>query len=972
MRRLGAVALLTLGCVFDPNVPSARVLCRLPSDCPAGLSCETVEGIAEPVGVCCREKACAQKLTPEQRQQIELALQGGDAGADAPGESSGSCGNKHVDQGETCDPPSSCPTSCPPMGCETFRLVGSAASCNARCEATGSQSSCTSGDKCCPMGCTAAKDMDCNCTCGDGIVDSNCGETCDPASTCPAACPPRGCMLRRMSEAATCRATCVDDRPQTSCVNGDDCCPPGCNANNDSDCAPACGNAAVERNETCDPTADCPTSCPALGCTPRKLEGSATACNARCVDLPKLTKCEPGDKCCPMGCTTANDADCSCTCGNGVIEKICDETCDPLASCPTACPPLGCQLRRLVNGGTCQAQCVDDMLQTACRGGDSCCPPGCNALNDSDCNARCGNAAVESGETCDPPSSCPAACPWQGCARRKLEGSAMACTVRCADDGTQTACAHGDGCCPPSCNSGNDNDCAPRCGNGVVEGSEKCDGNCPASCPAMGCQRRKLQGDAAHCNAECVNDTVITGCQAGDACCPGGCTTVNDGDCSCRCGNGVVEPACGEKCEGQSCPTSCPPQGCQLRMLEGTGCAAQCVSAGMRTTCADGDSCCPPGCNANNDDDCSPVCGNGVREGAETCDPPSACQTQFDMCVSDASTIRTRMGTVATCTFVCKSMPRACGATADSFCPPTCTSCGATCAAGQDIDCKLASGAVCTHANQCATACVDGRCCGVASCPACQWCRGANGTCAFIQRYTEDLEPPNACSGALSCDGSGHCREDNGSACATAAECASGQCVDGRCCDNACSGVCLSCNLAPAGVCKPIPSGPDSTGSPVCMGSLTCVNGACKTVDGSACAANTDCASGTCTTFFRDADNDGQGGSVTAKFCGTIAPIGNRTNSDDCCDNDPQAFKGQTMFFDHSNICGSFDYNCNLTIEVGAPEFNQCGTATCTPSWAGTAAPACGLTATWQICHRTGPGAGFCDQIVEQRKQFCR
>ena len=34
----------------------------------------------------------------------------------------------------------------------------------------------------------------------------------------------------------------------------------------------------------------------------------------------------------------------------------------------------------------------------------------------------------------------------------------------------------------------------------------------------------------------------------------------------------------------------------------------------------DGDGCCAPGCNATNDSDCTPICGNGVVEAGETCD----------------------------------------------------------------------------------------------------------------------------------------------------------------------------------------------------------------------------------------------------------------------------------------------------------------------------------------------------------------
>ena len=47
--------------------------------------------------------------------------------------------------------------------------------------------------------------------------------------------------------------------------------------------------------------------------------------------------------------------------------------------------------RKLVDGGTCQARCVDDGMQTECVGGDGCCPATCNATNDSDCKASCGN-----------------------------------------------------------------------------------------------------------------------------------------------------------------------------------------------------------------------------------------------------------------------------------------------------------------------------------------------------------------------------------------------------------------------------------------------------------------------------------------------------------------------------------------------------------------------------------------------------
>ena len=107
------------------------------------------------------------------------------------------------------------------------------------------------------------------------------------------------------------------------------------------------------------------------------------------------------------------------------------------------------------------------------------------------------------------------------------------------------------------------------------------------------------------CDAECVNDTVIGSCTPGDGCCASGCTSVSDSDCSCQCGNGVVEAACGEKCDG-SCPTSCRPVGCQLRTLQGSACTRECVNGGTVATCTNNDACCPGTCNANNDNNCMP------------------------------------------------------------------------------------------------------------------------------------------------------------------------------------------------------------------------------------------------------------------------------------------------------------------------------------------------------------------------------
>jgi hypothetical protein len=71
------------------------------------------------------------------------------------------------------------------------------------------------------------------------------------------------------------------------------------------------------------------------------------------------------------------------SCGNSVVDP--GESCDPLSTCPSTCPPIGCQLRTLVSEGTCMARCESGAMQTICGNGDGCCPSGCSALNDSDC-----------------------------------------------------------------------------------------------------------------------------------------------------------------------------------------------------------------------------------------------------------------------------------------------------------------------------------------------------------------------------------------------------------------------------------------------------------------------------------------------------------------------------------------------------------------------------------------------------------
>ena len=303
----------------------------------------------------------------------------------------------------------------------------------------------------------------------------------------------------------------------------------------------------------------------------------------------------------PAGCTTANDRDCSVMCGNGVREE--GETCEPLTVCPTTCPAQGCQLRTLVNPGTCAAECVDDRQQGDCVSGDGCCPTACNTSNDGDCQPRCGNGVVESGEKCDPVSSCPASCPNQGCRLRRLNAGGT-CSAECVDNGTQTACRSGDDCCPSGCNANNDDDCEPTCGNGVREGSERCDplSSCPTNCPDQGCQLRRLAGGG--CEARCENAGTQTQCRSGDGCCPGSnCSFANDRECPVRCGDN----------DGM-CPSGCSfNQDGDCKRPNGQGCGGNGECQSNRCTgnvcCNTGQNGCDGRCFANNDrNNCGSSC----------------------------------------------------------------------------------------------------------------------------------------------------------------------------------------------------------------------------------------------------------------------------------------------------------------------------------------------------------------------------
>lgn len=236
-----------------------------------------------------------------------------------------------------------------------------------------------------------------------------------------------------------------------------------------------------------------------------------------------------------------------------------------------------------------------------------------------------------------------------------------------------------------------------KCGDGNVDPGELCDlaiasgvGACPSACDDKDpCTQDALEGSA--CQARCTH-SPITVHKTGDQCCPAGANLSTDGDCSAACGNGVLEN--GELCDtalpvgAGGCPTeaSCDDgNACTHDVLKGTNCALSCEHSQI-TVFIGGDQCCPSGANATTDPDCKPVCGNGVLEKNEVCDPqitsgPGKCPTTVD-CDDQIACTQDVVELIAgnACSATCKNNPITQAKPGDACCPP-----GAT--PGTDPDC---------------------------------------------------------------------------------------------------------------------------------------------------------------------------------------------------------------------------------------------------------------------------------------------
>lgn len=255
-------------------------------------------------------------------------------------------------------------------------------------------------------------------------------------------------------------------------------------------------------------------------------------------------------ECCASGVELL---DCDPKCGDGRLNG--DERCDTAitgrnnGACPRGCTAIDACTPQVISGSDCYAHCVPAPI-SAVGPKDGCCPKGANGSQDADCPSVCGNGVVEPNETCDPSASCGKCSSDDACAVAKPSGAAESCDFRCELVSIQD-CKNDDGCCPSTCNSTNDSDCSPSCGNKLLEAHETCEAGtdqpCPDSCDdGDPCSKDSQTGNAQSCNVVCSH-TPITTAANGDGCCPSSANANSDDDCKAVCGNGTQES--GEACD---------------------------------------------------------------------------------------------------------------------------------------------------------------------------------------------------------------------------------------------------------------------------------------------------------------------------------------------------------------------------------------------------------------------------------------
>ena len=452
--------------------------------------------------------------------------------------------------------------------------------------------------------------------CGDGIVSTARGETCDASTT--------GVPV----ETATCNLDC------TIHVCGDG----KVNQTAMEQCDNGVGNNGDTRN--------CTAVCALNVCGDGKVDGQ----------IPGVEQCDDGNQNNTDGCSNSCQL---ASCGNSTVDtgEMCDDGnmdgTDACVMCRNAVCGDGqirtgvetCDDGNLMNGDGCSSTCRPEGCGNGTLDPGEECDDG-NAVNTDSCVqgckiALCGDTFIRTGvEQCDDGNvvngdGCSNLCRPEGCGNGQLDPG-EAC-----DDGNMMS---GDGC-SSSCTF-------ESCGDGIVNAGEACDGagetaTCNADCTVRACGDAKVNATAGEqcdsgtvmgvnqnannrdCTAACrinvctdgfhntVGPTRIEACDDGNTVATDGC---NNNCQLASCGNGLLDP--GEQCDDQnmvntdSCLNSCMIASCG-DMLTETG-VEECD--GAQVMLPGGPYACAPTCKIQR-------CGNGIIDptnpnppGAEECD----------------------------------------------------------------------------------------------------------------------------------------------------------------------------------------------------------------------------------------------------------------------------------------------------------------------------------------------------------------
>jgi hypothetical protein len=623
---------------------------------------------------------------------------------------------------------------------------------------------------------------------------------------------------------------CNGARCFSSCRTSDDCLSPN------TCVAASCGTKPI--GAFCSAGTECTSGFCAQGvCCATACAGTCRSCAlagtmGQCGDVPTGAP-DPSGKCVAQGTTTCGTngmceaGDCQkypqgTPCGGASCPATGTtytpgSTCDGAGACVTpaaiSCAPYRC-------GGTaCKATCTSD--------GDCVSPSICNA-------GSCGLKAP--GAPCGDGTECASGTCAQGvCCRTPCAGTCMSCALP-ATPGTCAPVAAGGGDPTGTCKNAG----AASCGTtGACDGAGACQlfaagttcapGACPAS-STTATLARTCDG-AGTCRAASTLSCAPFACN-GTAC-----ATTCTADAACASPNicDLTTNLCGNKKRlGQACATS---DECLTGnfCVDGVCCGASacgtcqaCNVAGSAGACA----ALPPGA-ADPHARCAPAppCGfTGTCDGASHCqNAPTSTSCGQASCSGSTYTAAGFCNGAGTCAQASSSCsPYVCG---NGACLAACAGdgdcvVGSACLAGACAGLH-ANGTACTSAPQCQSGhCVDGVCCGAASCPTCTSCAvpGWEGRCTAVPAGAPDplgvcvVGPTATCGTNGTCDGAGACAFYGATTICSPATCHGNQ------------------NLAAPSTCNG--AGTCVAGAMASCAPFACSAGACK----KSCTSNGDCA----------------------------------------------------------------------------------------------------------------------------------